>query len=164
MRSRSTSATVRPTSAREACSAASAAWATGGAPLLIETHAVRGEDRLRSDLGAGRHEHGAMHGVFQFADGDRDIDHEQIGAAPGAQHGKRLRDIRGMGDGRAAVHRELGRGGELASERADDQEAHGLAPFLPSPACGRGPTRATVTARIAAMPGAPSVSRNSSTP
>jgi hypothetical protein len=108
------------------------------AALLIETHAVRGDDRLRSDLGAGRYEHGAVHGVFQFANGDRDIDHEQIGAAPGAQHGKRLRDIRGMGDGGAAVHRELCRGGELASKRADDQEAHGLAPFLPSPAGGRG--------------------------
>ena len=26
-----------------------------------------------------------MHGVFQFANGDRDIDHEQIGAGRGAQ-------------------------------------------------------------------------------
>jgi hypothetical protein len=30
-----------------------------------------------------------------------------------------------VGDGRALLHRELGRGGELAFERPDDQEAHG---------------------------------------
>ena len=68
IRSRSTSATVRPTSARETCSAASAAWATDGAlALLIEPAAVGREDRLGADLGAARHQHGAVHGVFQFA-------------------------------------------------------------------------------------------------
>jgi hypothetical protein len=34
-----------------------------------------------------------------------------------------------MGDGRALVHRDLGRGGELAIERANDQKAHGVIPF-----------------------------------
>ena len=65
----------------------------------------------------------------QVANVDRDVDHQEIGAAPGAQHGERLGDVRGMGDHRALVHRELGRGGELAVERADDQEAH---IFIPS--------------------------------
>ena len=62
----------------------------------------------------------------EVANGEGDVDHEQIGAAPGAQHGERLGDVRGVGDGRAPVHRELGRGAELAVERADDQKAHGL--------------------------------------
>ena len=34
----------------------------------------------------------------------------------------------GVGDGGAVVHRDLGRGGELALERADDQKSHGFAP------------------------------------
>ena len=68
MRSRSTSATVRPTSARDTCSAASAACGDRRrAALLIEPHAVRREDASGADLGAGRQQHGAMHGVFQLA-------------------------------------------------------------------------------------------------
>src|SRR4029077_15714787 len=35
-----------------------------------------------------------------------------------------------MCDARALLHRELGRGGELTLEGADDQEAHGSVPFL----------------------------------
>ena len=64
----------------------------------------------------------------QVADGDGDIDHQEIGAAPGSQHGHRLRDVRSVGDRRAPIHRELGRGGELAVESANDQEPHGLFP------------------------------------
>ena len=64
--------------------------------------------------------------AHQVADGDGDIDHQEVGAAPGAQHRHRLRDVGGVGDRRALVHRELGRGGELAVESANDQKPHGL--------------------------------------
>jgi hypothetical protein len=56
----------------------------------------------------------------EVADVDRDIDHQKIRAAPGAQHRKRLGDIGGVSDRRALIHRDLGRGGELAVERAND--------------------------------------------
>ena len=70
----------------------------------------------------------------QLADVERDVDHQQVGAAAGAQHGERLGDVRGVGDRRALVHRDLGRGGELAVERADDQETHGVIPSSLVPA------------------------------
>ncbi len=60
----------------------------------------------------------------EVADIDRDVDHQQVGAAPRAQDAKGLLDVFGMGDGRALLHRELGREGELPFQRADDQEAH----------------------------------------
>ena len=41
---------------------------------------------------------------------------------------RRLLVAFGVGNVGALVHRELGRDGELAAERADDQESHGLAP------------------------------------
>ena len=66
----------------------------------------------------------------QVADVEGDVDHQQVGAAAGAQHGERLLDRFGVGDAGALVHRDLGRGGELALEGADDQEAHGQVPFL----------------------------------
>src|ERR671937_211262 len=47
-----------------------------------------------------------------------------IGTAAGAQHIERLLVGFRMGDGRALVHRELGRGGELALERPDDRQSH----------------------------------------
>src|SRR4051794_9983270 len=49
-----------------------------------------------------------------------------------------------MGDGRALVHGELGGERELAAQRSDDQEAHGLSPsFFPRPAKrGEGAERA----------------------
>ena len=56
----------------------------------------------------------------QVADVERDVHHDEVGAAAGAQHGERLVDAVRMGDGGALVHRDLARGGELASERADD--------------------------------------------
>jgi hypothetical protein len=34
-----------------------------------------------------------------------------------------------MSDGRALVHRDLGRGGELAIERANDEEPHVFVPY-----------------------------------
>jgi hypothetical protein len=60
----------------------------------------------------------------QGADVDRDLDHQEVGALAGAQHGQRLLDRLGVGDAGAAVHRDLGRGGELALEGANDQKAH----------------------------------------
>ena len=68
--------------------------------------------------------------VDQLADVERDVHHHQVGAAAGAQHGERLLDAVGVGDGGALVHRDLGRGGELAFERSDDQESHGRYPCL----------------------------------
>ena len=79
-----------------------------------------GDDRRMNVLG--------FEASDQIADVDGDVDHQEVGAASGAQHRERLGDIRGMGDQRALVHRELGRGGELAVERADDQKAHLVIP------------------------------------
>jgi len=67
--------------------------------------------------------------LHKVANVDGDIHHEQVGAAAGTQHGVRLRDVLGVSDGGALVHRDLGCGGELAVERADDQETHGEAPL-----------------------------------
>ena len=77
---------------------------------------------------AGDDRHGDALGFeaeHEIADVERDIDHQQVGAAAGAQHRERLLDRFGMGDAGALLHRELGRGGELTLERSDDQEAHG---------------------------------------
>src|ERR1700749_3551843 len=73
IRSRSTSATVRPTSARVTCSAASVACATAGAALAVSGGGAAGvavgrQNGLGSDLVALRHQHGAVHSVFQLAD------------------------------------------------------------------------------------------------
>jgi hypothetical protein len=76
---------------------------------------------------AGDHRHRDVFGFKprdQIADVDRNLDHQEIGAAPGAQHAQcHLGAIR-MGDGRAFFHGELGGERELAVESADDQEAH----------------------------------------
>jgi hypothetical protein len=66
-----------------------------------------------------------LQALHQVADVERDIGHDQVRAAAGAQHRQRLGDRIRMGDGGALVHRELGRGGELTFEGPDDQEAHG---------------------------------------
>ena len=71
---------------------------------------------------------------YQLADRQGDIDHQPVGAAPGAQHRQRLSDIGGVRHRRALVHRQLGRGGELAVESANDQEPH---LFVPSSFAGR---------------------------
>ena len=76
--------------------------------------------RRRSERGCAR-----LEPRDQVADVDRDVDHQQVGAAAGAQHGQRLSMRLGVGDVGALVHRDLGRGGELALERADDQKSHG---------------------------------------
>jgi hypothetical protein len=60
----------------------------------------------------------------QVADVDRDFDHQQIGAAPGAQHAQRHLGVFGMRNGRALFHGEFGGKRELPAQRADDQEAH----------------------------------------
>ena len=69
MRSRSVSATVRPTSARVACSPASIAWATTWPHSpYIELAAVGGKDRVGADVRTGRQESvGAVNGVLQLA-------------------------------------------------------------------------------------------------
>ena len=92
---------------------------------------VDGVDRGARVIGdaAGDDRHVDALGVeprHQVADVEGDVDHQQIGAAAGAQHGERLLVVLGVGDRCALVHRDLARGGELASERADDQESHGL--------------------------------------
>jgi hypothetical protein len=77
--------------------------------------------------------------AHQLADGDGDIDHQQVGAAPGAQHRQRLRDVGGVGHRGALVHRQLGGSGELAAESANDQKPH---VFVPFPIGARAITRA----------------------
>ena len=64
--------------------------------------------------------------VHQVSDVEGDVDHQQVGAAAGAQHGERLLVAVGMGDAGALIQRDLARGGELAFERTDDQESHGI--------------------------------------
>jgi hypothetical protein len=66
----------------------------------------------------------------QVADVEADVHQQQVRTAAGAQDSERLLIAFGMGDAGALVHRELGCGGELAAERADDQESHGLAPYI----------------------------------
>ena len=67
--------------------------------------------------------------VHQVADIEGDVDHQQVGAAAGAQHGERLLVAVGVGDAGALVQRDFARGGELASKRTDDQESHGIVPL-----------------------------------
>ena len=76
-----------------------------------------GDDRHRDALG--------FEPQHQVADVERDVDHHEIGAAAGAQHVERLIDVARVGDAGAAIHRDLGRGGELALQGPDDQETHG---------------------------------------
>ena len=76
-----------------------------------------GDDRHMDALGVERGD--------QVADVDGDVDHQQVGAAAGAQHGERLLVAFGVGDVGALVHRDLARDGELAAQRADDEKAHG---------------------------------------
>ncbi len=60
----------------------------------------------------------------QVADVEGNVHHQKVGAAAGTQHGEGLLVAFGVGDAGALVHRDLARGSELASERADDQESH----------------------------------------
>ena len=74
-----------------------------------------GDDRHVDVLGFEPH--------HQVADVERDVDQQQVGAAAGAQHGERLLDRFGVGDGGAVVHRDLGGGGELALRACRRSEA-----------------------------------------
>lgn len=77
---------------------------------------------------AGDHRHVEALGLerrHELAHVERDVDHDEVGAAAGAQRPHRLLDAFGVGDGGAAVHRDAGRDGELALQMADDGEAHG---------------------------------------
>ena len=89
----------------------------------------RGDRRARVGRHAARdHRHGDVLGLEprdQIADVDRDLDHQQVGAAAGAQHAQRHLGVVRVGDARALVHGELGGERELAAQRSDDQEAHG---------------------------------------
>ena len=60
----------------------------------VVAHAA-GDDRHRDALG--------VETAHQVADVERDIDHQQVGAAAGAQHVERLLDRLGVGDARALV-------------------------------------------------------------
>jgi hypothetical protein len=61
----------------------------------------------------------------QIPDRLTDIDHQKIGAAPGAQHAHGLIDVFGVRDLGAAIHGDLGRLRELARQGSDDHEPHG---------------------------------------
>ncbi len=93
----------------------------------------RGHGRARVGRGAaGDHRHGDVLGFEprdQIADVDRDLDHQQVGAAAGAQHAQRHLGAIGMRDGRALFHGEFGGERELPAQRSDDQEAHRLRSF-----------------------------------
>ena len=65
----------------------------------------------------------------EVADIERHIGQQQVGASTGPQNRERLIVAVGVSDVRAFLHRELGRGGELAPERADDREFAWLAPY-----------------------------------
>jgi hypothetical protein len=99
---------------------------------------MNGVDRRARIIGdaAGDERHVDAFGIeprHQIADVEGNIHHQQIGAAAGAQDRERLLVRVGVGDRGALVHGELGGGGELALKRADDQEAHGLAPYSTCP-------------------------------
>ena len=77
---------------------------------------------------------------LQTLDHPRDVElhvhHQQIGALAGAQRAEAMLDIVRMGDGRAAIERDLAGGAEMAVERADNQETHDTYP-LNRPISGR---------------------------
>ncbi len=65
----------------------------------------------------------------QRRDVDRDIDHQEIGAASGAQDRKRLVGIVGVRHRCALVHGVFGGERELTLEGSDDEEAHMRDPY-----------------------------------
>jgi hypothetical protein len=95
--------------------------------------------RARADRAGGRfgaHIHAARHdrdgdalqlvSLDQGADIQTDIDHEQIGPTAGPQITCSLFDRVHVSDLGSAVHGDLGGGGQLSTEAADDQYAHRL--------------------------------------
>ncbi len=71
--------------------------------------------------------------LLQAFDHPRDVElhihHQQIGTLAGAQRAEAVVDIVGMGDGRAAIERDLAGGAEMAVERAENQETHDTFPL-----------------------------------
>ena len=65
---------------------------------------------------------------IQVTDVEADIDHQKIGATPGAEHSERLLVALGVRNAGTLFHCKLGCGGELTAERADNEKSHGLAP------------------------------------
>ena len=61
-------------------------------------------------------------------DVELDVHHQEIGALARAQRAERLLDVVGMGDRGAARQRDLAGGADLAFERAEDEETHGVYP------------------------------------
>ncbi len=60
----------------------------------------------------------------EVGDGERDVDHDQVGAL-GAQDGEALVDVVGLDYARAAGHGDAGGRRQLAVQPADDEQAHG---------------------------------------
>ena len=75
-----------------------------------------GDDRHVDVLGLEPH--------HEVADVEGDVDQQQVGALAAAQHAHRLFVVLGMGHGRAVLHGDLGGGGELALQGADDEKPH----------------------------------------
>jgi hypothetical protein len=65
---------------------------------------------------------------IEVADIEADIHHQKVRATSRAQHRERLIDVFSVRNAGAFFHCKLGCGGELAAERADNEESHGLAP------------------------------------
>ena len=99
-----------------------------------QRHIFRGAGADRFDGGAGigldaagddRHMNALC---FKFRDQLRDVagdvDHQQIGAAAGAQHLHCGDDIFSVGNGRPAIDRDFGRRHQLSVQRTNDQEPH----------------------------------------
>ena len=75
-----------------------------------------GDDRHVDVLGLEPH--------HEIADVEADIDQQQVGALAAAQHFHRLFGGLGVGHRGAVVHRDLGRGRELALQGANDEKPH----------------------------------------
>ena len=81
----------------------------------------------------------------QIANVDRDLDQQEVGAAPGPQHAQCDFGVVRMGNGCALLHGELCRERKLAVECSDDQEAHGS---LSSFSSGAEPAGSLVSFRL----------------
>src|SRR5579872_2082373 len=70
----------------------------------------------------------------EVADIKLDIDQQQVGALAAAQYAQGLFGVFGMSHRRAVFHCDLGRGGQLALQAADDEKPHDLLLSV-DPAC-----------------------------
>jgi hypothetical protein len=75
-----------------------------------------GDDRGVDVLGLEPH--------YEVADVEGDVDQQQVGTLAAAQHAHRLLVILCVGHGGAVLHRDLGGGGELALQCANDEKPH----------------------------------------